>query len=673
MATYVNYASQSLDQLRSQLLAQSFINAKPKIITTTATATTDKTSTSNNNNSNNIIFSLLDIEIMRRDQIAKLASGMREIVQKYSNINNTPTVLNKQISQLLPTWFVTFNNNEWKRNDKTTTVISNTTNTGDNKKPTTTVTMSMRDWICPLMDAGKTVIDVETKKEYIVADQLPTTDDRVNVIPVIKMNTDDCGSQQQQRQQLPLSSSSLKLKTPVPFCRDILIPALEDEPAARCGSAALYSKFRFEFGIQNEQQINKAMREVGELANTLRLELLERYHNNNDENSKRQYSIQAQFLPNSNQDVVEIRYSWNNNNGNSVATCCWTIGTFHFVKLFIMFCKTHNINCIDDLFNNDNNISSVTQMAHNIINHQRQNFNQKNGSASSSDGIIIYHHQRFLASLARCIQRYQNFDGEEGALGNLHAAIHPAFALSLRADVEVFANPFNTSCLHFCSLFGDESASVIVSQIELEAKAASSHCCCCLVSTDSWFGSLGSCWYFFDQIVPRQQQQQQQHQLRIEANPPFDASVVRRLQRSLSAAILSSAKIGGFSCTIIIPEPRTDVKFDSKYATSVAELRSSELCGCVHSAIIPASEAAYVRGQQQQQGSTMANPLTSSPFVLLDCITIQRNTAIIVCATKSSVGGDEDDIKIIVDAAIQQWKDASIKVREDNKVRRQRE
>jgi hypothetical protein len=143
----------------------------------------------------------------------------------------------------------------------------------------------------------------------------------------------------------------------------------------------------------------------------------------------------------------------------------------------------------------------------------------------------------------------------------------------------------------------------------------------------------------------------------------------------LSVAVSRGSRSSSFTCTIIIPEPRTDVKFDSKYATSVSELRSSQLTGCVYSAILQASEAAYVRGQQQQRQEESDNRNNNNR----ECITIQRNTAIIVCSNnkKEETTSHDDDIKSIVDRAIEQWKIASVNLREENNghnnSRRQRE
>ncbi len=98
---------------------------------------------------------------------------------------------------------------------------------------------------------------------------------------------------------------------------------------------------------------------------------------------------------------------------------------------------------------------------------------------------------------------------------------------------------------------------------------------------------------------------------------------------------------------VIVPEPRTDVKHDSKYAGSVAELEARDLC--VHRVVVPPASAAYVRGQQQFVAAERAD----------DCLVIQRPTLVLVLTALPAADERVQRLVARVDAAVVAWRDAS--------------
>lgn len=362
----------------------------------------------------------------------------------------------KTMNSLFPSWALTAANFEWTRGEPGVCTAADDAATASDA--------AFRSWVCPLYDVG-----------CEVRDATGDTSDSLTVAPWEAATASDdfclcccCGGAEAPSPRLPLSS--LRLVTPKPFCRDALIPALEDEPAGRCGNSALYARLRFTLKVPDDGTLVRLMRRIADAATEARLDILRFAANLHraggaahdrivaacDASRSRSIAV-AQRISN---DVIRIRVAPSLSDSSDDGDVCGDdsetdhdrfdcdVSVFHFLKLRALFAAAQPNLGVFIQHEDERTAPSGELMSMLLTNFAVESADTDVASVwcdatdkhlllqerSNSDTLDVKY-RACLLRMCTLLRRYRTLDGGPGAssYANMHAAIHPAFAGSVVA------------------------------------------------------------------------------------------------------------------------------------------------------------------------------------------------------------------------------------------------
>ena len=604
----------------------------------------------------------------------------------------------KALNSLFAAWALNAANFEWMRHEAPPTSALAAVHDGHASSTTTTPTPT-RDWVCPFLDEGCEVVlrlsgDAESaRSRYVVApwSSATATDDAVRVIVVYESSGGGA----------PTTASfllaALRLHTAKPFVRDVLIPALEDEPAGRCGNSALYSRLRFTLGVDstdvgsgNGSVLDRVMQTIAARATAARLEVcsfavsvrsaVAGARSSRDAAAAAHSAMMMMALPERDTSpkfddegdaastnplamfaVTQRHADTDDASGGDeivddvtirVGPYAHDISAYHFVKLRVLYLRNRvrvrlggrggGGGVADD----NNELSCIASALRDPAHSTAQRFNRavdviqgrwanRSSDSGSSNG---------------------NTDNDDDSLGCPLFALRAATVLCRYATLDggpaassysnmhaaihpafvaaVQAPPLSVSCEGFANPFNTGAA-----------RFGS-----LFVDTDRHFGSLGSFWDV--ELAPSREA--------FEVNPPFESNVVRRMAAKLHAALDAAAAAAAenphqpaqaaLSVLVVLPTPVVTTAEGRKFADAYRSLCESR--HCVGAEIRAGADCPYLEGHQQGKGEgdsdhrrqqqhqqQQQRPLLASLTGALETITLPGSTTTILLRSVGDGGG----------------------------------